>query len=319
MELLVKQIRWEAEHVVSLVLIDPSGAELPRWEPGAHVELHLPSGCIRHYSLCGHPEDRRHYQVAVLREPNSRGGSRFLHEELRVGTHLEVRTPRNNFVFTPTPKVEFIAGGIGITPLLPMIRTAQEQHLDWRLWYGGRSRTAMAFLDQLGQTDTSRIHLFPADEYGLIDLHAALGEPELDTSIYCCGPESLLNAVEQKCADWPAGALHLERFAAPATSLVTAMESPVDLTQHSFEVVARASGVTTEVAPGISILDALEEAGVAAPASCREGICGTCETGVLEGDPVHLDLILTDEEKAENACMMICISRCSSARLILDI
>lgn len=325
MQMLVKQIRWEANDVVSLTLVDPDGGELPTWEPGAHAELHLPPGVVRHYSLCGSPANRFEYQVAVLKEPASRGGSRFLHEELRVGTTLDVRTLRNNFRFTPTPRVEFIAGGIGITPLMTMVREAQARGVDWRLWYGGRSRRAMAFLSELGEIDENRILLFPADECELIDLAAALGHPDENASVYCCGPESLLAAVEVHCRAWPAGSLHLERFAAPKSSTSPAATSQPPKAPGSsaagdtFEVIAQVSGVEVTVSPDQSILDVLEEANVVPSFSCREGICGSCEVKVLEGRPEHRDLILTDEEKEEGNTMMICVSRSQTPRLVLEL
>lgn len=320
MHLLVKQIRWEADDVVSLTLVDPSGRELPDWEPGAHLELHLPSGLIRHYSLYGHPGDRHRYEVAVLREPESRGGSRIIHEELRVGTLLEVRGPRNNFRFTPTPRVEFIAGGIGLTPLLPMVRRTQELGLDWRLWYGGRSRASMAFLDELGGFDPQRVLLYPEDEKGLIDLNTALSTPSSDASVYCCGPSRLLAAVEKRCNGWPAKALHVERFAAPKPTILADDDNDAATgdSASEFEVSARASGVAVRVSSNDSILDALEAAGVSVPSSCREGICGSCEVKILEGEADHRDLILSDDEKAASESLMICVSRAKS-RLVLDI
>lgn len=315
MNLLVKQLRWEADDVVSLTLVDPAGHELPEWEPGAHLELHLPSGLIRHYSLYSEPADRRHYAVAVLREPESRGGSRIIHEELRVGTTLALKGPRNNFRFEPTARMEFIAGGIGITPLLPMVRRAHELGLDWRLWYGGRSRATMAFLEELDQFEAERILLYPEDEKGLIDLDTALSAPSDDASVYCCGPSRLLAAVETRCHGWPPKALHVERFAAPKST------TPVDTDccdSGEFEIAARASGVTVKVSTNGSILDALEGAGINVPSSCREGICGSCEVKVLEGMADHRDLILSDDEKVATESMMICVSRAKS-NLVLDI
>lgn len=324
MNLLVKQLRWEADDVVSLTLVDPFGQELPEWEPGAHLELHLPSGPIRHYSLYSEPGDRRHYSVAVLKEPESRGGSRIIHEELRVGTTLSVKEPRNNFRFTPTSRIEFIVGGIGITPILPMVRRARELGLDWRLWYGGRSRATMAFLEELDEFEPERILLYPEDENGLIDLDTALSAPSGDASIYCCGPSRLLAAVETRCEGWPEKALHVERFAAPKPTTTAAAASAADCDASDndeagdFEISASASGVTVRVAANGSVLDALESAGVSVPSSCREGICGSCEVKVLQGRADHRDLILSDDEKAATESMMICVSRARS-NLVLDI
>lgn len=324
MRLMVKQICWECDDVVSLTLIDPGGTELPAWEPGAHLEVHLPTGLIRHYSLCGEVEDRSHYRVAVLRERDSRGGSRFVHEQLRVGAELEVSGPRNRFPFEPSARIEFVAGGVGITPILPMVREAARQGLDWRLWYGGRSASAMAFVDELRAIDTARVRLFPADHGSRIDLDDALGRPADDTAVYCCGPESLRQAVQDKCAAWPDGTLHFERFAAPKTAgAVPAGDGDPDSDTVAgtdvFVVVAQASGAEVKVPVDKSILEALEEANIAAPFSCREGICGTCEVRVLEGTPDHRDLVLSDDERKAGNCMMICVSRAKCARLVIDL
>ncbi|WP_067458159.1 PDR/VanB family oxidoreductase [Actinomadura macra] len=322
MHLTVKQIRWESDGVVSLTLVDPSGSELPAWEPGAHVEAHLPTGLVRHYSLCGSVDDPTCYRVAVLRDRRSRGGSRFVHEDLRVGARLDIRGPRNRFPFTPAARVEFVAGGIGITPILPMVREAVRRDLDWRLWYGGRTRSAMAFVDELCALDTGRVRLFPADRDAFIDLDAALGRPADDTAVYCCGPESLLRSVQDRCAGWPEGALHYERFVAPRTAedpaargVQTAAGDGTDV----FVVVADSSGAEVKVPAGRSILEALEDANVAAPFSCREGICGTCEVRVLEGIPDHRDLVLSDDERRTGNSMMICVSRARSPRLVIEL
>ncbi|TYB43995.1 PDR/VanB family oxidoreductase [Actinomadura chibensis] len=316
MRLLVKQIRWESDSVVSLTLVDPDGAELPAWEPGAHVEVRLPTGLVRHYSLCGEVDDRTHYRVAVLREPESRGGSRFVHEELRVGARLEIGGPRNRFPFTPSARVEFVAGGVGITPILPMVREAERRGLDWRLWYGGRAASSMAFVDELSALGPGRVRLFAADRGESIDLDAALGRPAGDAAVYCCGPEPLLRAVQDRCAAaWPEGSLHYERFVAPKAAEAPAAEGEADV----FVVVAQVSGAEVKVPPGKSVLEALEEANVAAPFSCREGICGTCEVPVVEGVPDHRDLVLDDDERRAGNSMMICVSRAKSRRLVIGL
>lgn len=314
LELLVKQVSWEADNVIAIVLVDRSGGELPGWAPGAHLELALPNGVIRHYSLCGDPADRHTFTVAVLNEVSGRGGSRFLHEELRVGSLLVVRAVRNNFAFVPTERMEFIAGGIGITPLLPMIRAAEAAGVDWRLWYGGRSRSGMAFLSDLERFDDHRVRLYPQDELGFIDIAAALANPSEDASVYCCGPEPLLDAVGRACESWPDGALRIERFAA-SDEMKALLAEP----GGPFEVTIASSGTTVVVEPGESIMDALEHASLSLPFSCREGICGSCETGVLEGVAEHRDAVLTDAEREEGKTMMICVSRAKTARLVLDL
>lgn len=309
MQLLLKKACWEAEGVVSLTLVDPTGHDLPDWEPGAHIDLTVGDGSIRQYSLCGDPHDHKYYRVGVLREAEGRGGSRFIHDELKVGSLVEVGAPRNHFPFDPPARVRFVAGGIGITPLLPMIREAENRELDWHLTYGGRSRASMAFLDEL---DPTHVNVQPADEVGLIDLDRALGDSRHDTAVYTCGPGPLLDAIEARATSWPVGAIRLERFTAPTQSQGGAVDVP-------FEVVAKRSGVTVTVPVGQSILASLDEAGVSTLSSCSEGICGACETPVVEGTPDHRDYVLSDEDKSGGSCMMICVSRSNSARIVLDI
>jgi ferredoxin-NADP reductase len=293
-----------AEDVVVLTL----RGELPGWEPGAHVDLLLPDGSTRQYSLCGDPADAGTWRLGVLREPDGRGGSAHVHDALHPGTPVRVRGPRNHFPLLPSPRYLFIAGGIGITPILTMVAAAEAAGAEWELVYGGRRRTSMAFLDEL--TDP-RVAVRPQDETGLLDLDALLGTPRADTLVYCCGPEPLLAAVEERCAAWPAGSLRVERFAAKPLS------EPAR--SGAFEVVLARSDLSLTVPPDRSILDVVEEAGVPVLSSCSEGTCGTCETGVLEGEPDHRDSVLTDAEQAVGDCLMICVSRSRCPRLVLDL
>jgi ferredoxin-NADP reductase len=208
------------------------------------------------------------------------------------------------------PRYVFIAGGIGITPILPMAEAAQAAGADWKMLYGGRSRGSMAFLDQLSGYG-ERVRLCPQDEAGLLPLESILARPQNDTLVYCCGPEPLLRAVEQLCESWPRGSLHIERFAAKAIKAEPGGD-------REFEVVLQRSGLTLTVPADRSILDAVEGARVGnVLSSCRNGICGTCEVGVLEGSPDHRDSVLTEAEQED--AMMICISRSHSPRLVLDL
>jgi ferredoxin-NADP reductase len=300
-----------AEGVVVLDLRDPADAPLPPWEPGAHVDLRLPNGLTRQYSLCGDPADRSVWRIGVLREPDSRGGSEHVHAELHEGVAVDVRGPRNHFPLVPAPRYVFVAGGIGITPLLPMLRAAEAAGVDWELHYGGRSRRSMAFLEALEDATGTGVTLHPQDEVGLLDLERILGTPREGTLVYCCGPEPLLQAVERHCAGWPPGALHLERFAPKD------VDEPV-LT-GPFEVVLAQSGRTLTVPPDRSILEVVEEAGVGVLSSCQEGTCGTCETAVLEGTVDHRDSLLTPDEQAANDTMFICVSRAACPKLVLDL
>ena len=300
-----------AEGVVALTLKTLDGAPLPEWAPGAHVDLVLGDGVPnRQYSLCGDVNDRSAYRLGILRDAGGGGGSRHVHDRLAAGDVVRVRGPRNNFALVPSPRYLFIAGGIGITPILPMIAAAEAAGADWRLVYGGRTRASMAFLDELA-AHGDRVSVCPQDETGLLDLATLLGTPEPDTLVYCCGPEPLLAAVEARCAGWPSSALHLERFAARP------MGAPVRA--EAFDVELARSGLTLTVPPELSILDVVEAAGVGVLSSCAEGTCGTCETTVLDGRPDHRDSVLTAAEQGSNSCMLICVSRSCTDRLVLDL
>jgi ferredoxin-NADP reductase len=300
-----------AADVVTLTLAAEDGSALPPWTPGAHIDLVLGDDLVRQYSLCGSPADSDRWRIGVLRAPDSRGGSKAVHAELQAGTKVRVRGPRNHFPLVASPRYLFLAGGIGITPMLPMIAEAEASGADWRLVYGGRSRSSMAFLDELAAYG-DRVTLLPQDEAGMPDLDALLGTPAPDTLVYTCGPTGLLDAVEERCtAAWPAGSLHLERFAAKA---------PADAGDDtSFELVLQRSGLTLSVPADKSVFEVCREAGVSVVGSCLEGVCGTCETEVVDGDVDHRDSILNDEEKESNEFMMICVSRCRSGRLTLDL
>ena len=310
-DLLITTRELRAEGVITLTLADPAGAQLPAWTPGAHIDLLL-DDIVRQYSLCGTPGDQHSWRIAVLLDPDGRGGSRRVHEMLQVGDQVAVRGPRNHFPLHSVPRYIFLAGGIGITPILPMVAAATEAGAGWKLWYGGRSEASMAFLDELERYG-DRVTLWPQDTKGLLPLEEILQHPADGTLVYCCGPEGLLTAAEQRCAAWPPGSLHLERFAAkPQPEVGEAAEAP-------FEVVCQRSGLTVTVPPGQSIIDALDENGVSVLSSCLEGVCGTCETRVLEGIPEHRDSLLSEEEREANEYMMICVGRSKSDRLVLDL
>ncbi|MHA6803809.1 PDR/VanB family oxidoreductase [Salinifilum ghardaiensis] len=307
----VHRTTWLAEGVVQVDFRDPAGDELPRWEPGAHLSLHLGNGLVRQYSLCGDPADGHQWTVAVLREPESRGGSAWVHERLTAGTLLEVDGPQNNFALETAERHLLIAGGIGVTPLRAMAEELDRKGADWRVLYCGRSRSSMAFLDDLVGLCGERIRVHADDEHGgPPELAAELADLPPATLVHCCGPEPLISAVEAALPD--PSMLRVERFHAPETS-----QSAAD--GESFEVVCASSGARVPVGAGRSVLDAVGEAGVAVPSSCREGVCGTCETKVLSGRPDHRDFVLSPAEQESGNTMMICVSRCSSAELVLDL
>jgi ferredoxin-NADP reductase len=302
--LVVAARRDEAAGVVSLTLRHPGGEPLPAWEPGSHIDLVLGEGLVRQYSLCGDPADTAAWTVGVLREPDGRGGSAYVHDKLAEGAAVTVRGPRNHFALRPAARYLFVAGGIGLTPILPMLAAAEAAGADWTLLYGGRTRGSMAFLDRLAAYG-DKVRVAPQDECGLLDLDAYLGSPGPDTLVYCCGPGPLLDAVEARCT------AVTERFQAKAAD--------PDASSDAFELVLRQSGLTLTVPGGRSILQTVEEAGVQVLYSCTEGTCGTCETDIVEGEADHRDSVLTDEEQAANETMMICVSRCRGARLVLDL
>lgn len=306
-------VRKEAvtSDVVVLDLVDPSGAPLPPWEPGAHIDLVLDDDTVRQYSLCSDPADRSVYTVAVLREGDGRGGSIRIHDELSQGDVVEVRGPRNNFPLEPAESYVFVAGGIGVTPMLPMILAAERGGTPWELVYGGRTRESMSYVDHLVGEYGDRVSIRPQDEHGLLDLAGLLGTPRAGAAVYCCGPEPLLQAIEGVCEVWPSGSLHVERF------------SPKELDEPamsgSFEIELTMSDVVLTVPPDKSIVAVMEENNIPIVVSCQEGTCGSCETVVLGGIPEHRDSILSPAEQAANETMLVCVSRALTPRLTLEI
>ncbi|WP_043724207.1 PDR/VanB family oxidoreductase [Nocardia asiatica] len=299
--------RDEAEGVFSLELASVDGGELPSWTPGAHIDVAVGAAGVRQYSLCGDPADRARWRVAVLHEPDGRGGSAYLHRAAQPGSVLRVSAPRNNFELVRSDRYVFLAGGIGITPILPMVTAAEAAGARWSLYYGGRTKGHMAFADTIAER-YPRAKLLPQDEHGLLplaEIFTGLG----DTAVYCCGPEPLLAAAEDEGAR-RAVPVHVERFV--PRKLRFAPNEP-------FEVRLAASGKTFRIGPNQSIADVLESAGIGIVTSCREGTCGSCETAVLSGDIEHRDELLTDEERARGDTMMLCVSRARSGPLVLDL
>lgn len=310
LELVVTDVKTEAQNVVSLSLSTADGQPLPAWEPGAHIDVRVGDDYIRQYSLCGDTADSSSWRIGVLREREGRGASEFIHQNVRAGDTLRVRGPRNNFEVTDAERYLFIAGGIGITPMLQMIRHVAAEGRPWTLLYGGRSRSAMAFLGELESVDGGKLVVYPEDEVGRPDLEGYLGTPEDNTSVYCCGPGPLLDVVEGLCLEWPSGALQVERFA-PSARLITAGEA--------FDVEVQGSGERVHVPVYLTMLEALEDAGLQIESSCRAGICGTCLVYVKEGVPEHNDDVLSDEVRDSNTCMLPCVSRSMTASLSIEL
>lgn len=300
------------DDIVELTLGSTSGGPLPAWEPGAHIDLILGNELVRQYSLCSEPSDAGQWRVAVLREADSRGGSSWIHDEVRVGQVLSARGPRNHFALLPGKDLIFIAGGVGITPIRPMLAAAQAAGVRWDLHYGGRSRASMAYLAELRATYGDHVHAYPEDEVGLIPLDHVLPAARVGTLVYCCGPVPLLHAVEARCVHWPAGALHVEHFAPERLERDGAEDQP-------FEVVFKQSNVVAIVPPGRSIVQVAEDNDIPVITSCEEGICGTCETPVIDGEPDHRDSIMSEDERMNTGSIFICVSRCRSKRLVLDL
>jgi ferredoxin-NADP reductase len=299
-----------SDGVVGLTLAHPDGDRLPDWTPGAHVDVVLPDGTARQFSLCGDRRNAHAYRIAVLREPDGRGGSAYVHDTLRVGDPVGLGGPRNNFPLVPADSYLFVAGGIGITPLLPMIEQADALDADWRLLYGGRHRSTMAFLPDLARYG-DRVVVAPEDECGLLDLPGLLGTLRPGTRVYCCGPAPLLAAAEALCRAWPPYSLHVERF--------TPKEFGAPAQPGPFDVELRRSRRTVTVPDGSSVLTALRQAGIGVLSSCQQGVCGTCETTVLAGLPDHRDSILADHERDAGDRMYICVSRARTDRIVLDL
>jgi ferredoxin-NADP reductase len=310
LNLIVAARESAADGVVALTLRAPDSSSLPPWAPGAHIDVVLTPDLTRQYSLCGDPADRDSWRIAVLRETAGRGGSAHVHDHLHEGAEIRVRGPRNHFELSSARRYLFIAGGIGITPILPMLAAAQQAGADWRLLYGGRTAASMAFTDQIA-AHGPQAELRPQDRHGLLDLETFLAEPAEDTLIYACGPEPLLQAVEKYSGHWKPGVLRTERFAPKQVG------EPVR--SEAFEVVLASSGHTLRIGPDRSILQAVRDAGVPVLFSCQEGTCGTCETDVLAGRPDHRDSLLSEQEREACDTMFICVSRSRDARLVLDL
>ncbi|WP_258375265.1 PDR/VanB family oxidoreductase [Curtobacterium sp. MCSS17_008] len=302
--------RVVATDVVALDLAPVDGAPLPEWEPGAHVDLEVAPGSERQYSLVTTTPEG-HWRIAVLREPGGRGGSLAVHDRFTVGDEVVVAGPRNHFGFDPSRPAVFVAGGIGITPLLAMIAAAERAGTPWELHYAGRSRSRMAFVDDLVAAHPERVAVAAADEHPRLDVVGLLAGPR-DAVVYCCGPRGLMDAVEAAAVHWPAGSVRVERFE-PAAD--------VDAPGEPFEVELAVTGVTVTVPADRTLLEVAEEAGAFVLSSCREGTCGTCETPVLEGAVEHRDTVLSPEEQADDRTMMVCVSRARRGcpRLVLEL
>ncbi|WP_433622779.1 PDR/VanB family oxidoreductase [Nocardia sp. CA-120079] len=307
-----RRIEAHDQDVVSLRLESPDAHELPPWRPGAHLDLELPSGRLRQYSLCGDPADTRAYRIAVRRIPDGGGGSVEVHDELPVGSRVVVRGPRNAFPFavpghgSPAARLHFIAGGIGITPILPMARLAMQLGIDWSMVYTGRNRDTIPFLDEIAGFG-HRVTVRTDDEHGLPDAATLLAGVTSDTAVYCCGPVPMTTAVADTVREIPGVELHSERFSPP----------PI-VDGIAFEIEFASTGEVVEVPADESALATILRSRPDRPYSCRQGFCRTCKVRVLSGEPEHRESVLTaaDHEAGE---MLVCVSRSRGGRLVLDL
>lgn len=307
-----RQVVAHDHDVIALTLAAADGARLPGWHPGAHLDLRLPSGRVRQYSLCGDPA-ADHYRIAVRRIPNGGGGSIEVHDELAVGCTVSTQGPRNAFPLTvpgygsPAQRFRFIAGGIGITPILPMLGLAERLGVDWSMVYAGRSRDSLPFVDEVARFG-GRIEVRTDDVDGLPSAQDLLGDCPDGTTVYACGPAPMLTAIRTALVGRDDVELHFERFAA----------APV-VDGRDFSATIASTGARVQVGADETLLGALKKAGIAAPYSCQQGFCGTCRTRVLDGTVEHRDTLLTEPERA-NGMMLTCVSRAPEGQaLTLDL
>ncbi|MDA7419197.1 PDR/VanB family oxidoreductase [Xenophilus arseniciresistens] len=313
MRLILQQLRREAEGIVSYEFVAADGGLLPPFTAGAHIDLQLPGGLVRSYSLANAPSERHRYVVAVDHASDSRGGSAWMHTVPRPGHVFDASAPINDFaLYEDAPLSIFIAGGIGITPFVAMVARLQALGRSWQLHYTARSRQRAAYAQALNALahENGTVDLrCTADGMARPDIAAIVREAPAGAHLYCCGPGGMLDAFTAACAGLPPQRVHLERFAA----------SQEAATEGGYEVQLARSGRTLQVEPGRTLLDTLLDAGVQIQYACSQGICGTCCTPVIEGRPDHRDDYLTDEEKSANRAMMVCCSGSLSARLVLDL
>ena len=311
----VSDVRAEALDVLLVELRRAGGSALEPFTPGAHLEIELPNGLIRHYSLTNDWRERDRYVVGVGRAANGRGGSDFIHQSLRRGGKLVASAPRNNFALDPgAVSYLFVAGGIGITPIMSMIRWCEAEARPWRLIYAARNAQRAAFYETLRLLGP-KVHFHFDDQAGaVLDARHWLSERPDGQHVYCCGPQPLMQAVKEGAAHHPIDAVHFEYFVAPlAEPLADGAAAP-----GAFRVELRQSKLSLVVPADRSILEVLEANGVQVPFSCREGLCRTCETTVCEGEAEHRDYVLSAEERLESKTMMVCVSRAKSPVLVLD-
>ena len=309
-EVRLTAIRYAARDTNVYEFRRPDSKPLPAYAPGAHIDLQLPNGLVRNYSLIIAKPDPAVYTFAIKRDPASRGGSRYIHDELRVGRTVTISAPRNNFPLEENAAdTIFLAGGIGITPIWCMVQRLEELRRGWRLYYACRSRADMAFFESLQFMPQAHFHFDDENAGKLLDVTAIVAAAPQDAHLYCCGPTPMLQAFETATANWPRAQVHIEYF--------TPKQEPAR--KGGFTVELARSGLEIFIPEGRSILEVLLDEGVDVDYSCELGICGACEQRVISGVPEHRDSILTEEEQAANSRVMICCAGCKTERLVLDL
>lgn len=316
LELRVRSVTWETDDILRYELVAPDGGALPRFSAGAHLDLHVAPGIIRQYSLCNDPAESARYVIAVLHEPDGRGGSRAVHQDLRAGSLVRVSEPRNHFpLIEAATRHVLLAGGIGVTPMMAMVARLQDLEVDWHLHYCTRSLEKTAFaavLAPLVEQGRVTLHHDAGDPSRGLNIAATLAEREPGTHLYYCGPKGFMAAVAQAAEHWPAAAVHCEYFSAPVAE-VDAGERE----NTAFRVRIGRTGEELEVPADRSIVDVLREHGHYVDTSCEEGYCGTCLTPYLEGDPEHRDTVLDEDDRAHY--VLICCARSRTPTLVLDL
>lgn len=311
--LIVESANLAADNVMKVRLVSPDGRALPRWAPGSHIDVQCgDTERSRQYSLCGDPEERHVLEIAVLKEQQGRGGSAWIHN-LKIGDRMKIRGPRNHFRLDESgTHIIFIAGGIGITPISAMARRAKEIGLNYELHYSGRKRTSMALLAELTAMHEGKLHVYVDEEGTRNNFDTLLANRDASSQIYACGPAPMLKALEVSCKSWPKDALRIERFESTIGELDPSKE-------HEFEVELKDSGVSVMVPAGQTLLNALRGANIDVQSDCEEGLCGSCEVSVLDGEIDHRDVVLTRSERDANSRMMACCSRAKGTRLVLEL
>lgn len=312
----VARARMVGEGLLHLRLESPDGKALPGWTPGAHIDIECGSPDLtRQYSLCGDPEDRSGWEVTILLDPNSRGGSAWLHQQATTGTVLKVRGPRNHFSLDTSDNAPllFVAGGIGVTPIMTLAAAARKAGRDYQFHYSAKRDTCMPFVEELRQLHAERLHCHVSANGARNDFDVMLKQVAPGTQVYACGPSRMLEALAEAMQrnGFPESALHVELFSADA--------SGANASNQPFTVELQVSGLTLEVPADRSLLEVLRANNIDVQSDCEEGLCGTCEVGVLEGEVDHRDVVLSPAERRSNCRMMSCCSRAAGNRLKLEL